>query len=199
MLYKLLVLFTSSLLSWSQSIDEHIEALKGDDYRARIRAAKALEKLGPKAEPAIPALVEGLRDYRGDSIDVRIGTLCGKALLAIGEPGRTAIFKALKSDNTLTFTGAAQALTFMKTPPEEALPVLFDAVRQRSVDTSKGSESRQRGWVATEVLFHYGSKAASRSSFNSSRCLAVTTFANRFLPPACWVRLARQPIGPFPL
>lgn len=176
MLYKLIVLLTSSVLGWPQAdVDEHIAALKDTDLAGRIRAAKALEKLGPKAEPAIPALINGLKDYRGEDINIRVGTLCAKALVAIGKPGHDAILESLKSDNVLVFTGAAQGLTFMKPPPPEALDALFDAVRQRNSDTSKGSPTRQRGWVATEVLANYG-KQAQPVEFQFIKMLASDNF-----------------------
>jgi HEAT repeat protein len=161
MLYRLLVLFSSTLIGWPQSatLDSHIDALKGDDFRARIRAATALEKLGPKAEPAIPALIGALDDIRGESMDVRVGTLCARALVAIGKPAREPIFTALKSRNIPLFTGAAQAVMIMEPLPEEALPTLFAAVNERTKPETATENPRQRCWVATEVLQKYGKKA----------------------------------------
>ena len=175
MLQKLVFLVTSSLLGWPQSVEDHIAALEAEDLKGRLNAARALEKLGSKASPAIAALIEGLSDDRGEDIDIRVGTLCAKALVAIGKPAREPILTALKSEDTKQFTGAAQALMFMNPPPEEALPVLFEAVRQRDFETQKGSRTRQRGWVATEVLIHYREKAKP-VEFQFTKMLASDNF-----------------------
>lgn len=147
------------LLLTQTDIDAHIAALKAEDKEGRIKAAKALAKMGPDAEPAIPALVACLNDARPENYDVRVATLCGRALVAIGKPAVPPILKALKSDDVLTFTGAAEAIMFMKTPPDAALDTLFKALEDRSKGGNPGLKPRQRAWVAARVLAKYGPKA----------------------------------------
>src|SRR5262249_28961235 len=63
---------------------------KGDDS-ARVKAAKALEKMGPLAEPAVPALAEMLaydpdRNERGSERE-RVNFAAAAALASIGKAG----------------------------------------------------------------------------------------------------------------
>ncbi len=142
------------------TIDEHIRALRGTDREARIAAAKALSKLGPKAEPAIPALVDCLNDPRPESYDVRVGTLCAQALVAIGKPGEAAVIEALDSADVMKFTGACEAVLLLKEPPAEALKPLLAALRDREVEGPPNKRPKQRAWVAARVLVRYGRRAA---------------------------------------
>lgn len=162
MTLRLLVLLTSSFIHGppqADDVDSHIAALKSGDKEKRIAAARTLEKLGPKAVAAIPALVECLDDDRPETYDVRVGTLCARALVAIGKPAIQPVVKALESKDPKMFAGAAQAVMLMQPPPESALEVLFDALAERTEGGNKAAKPRQRGWVAARTLVVYGPKA----------------------------------------
>ena len=60
--------------------------LKGDSDEVRLRAAEALDRLGPDNTDAIPVLTEGLRD---DDRTVRI--CCARGLGLIGPKARPAL------------------------------------------------------------------------------------------------------------
>ena len=115
--------------------------------------------MGPKAEKAIPALIECLADDRDETFEVQVGTLAARALVAIGKPAEKPILDALKSSDVLTFIGAAQAVMLMEPPPEAALDVLFEALSDRTDDSNRRQKPRQRGWVAARVLAKYGPRA----------------------------------------
>ncbi len=141
------------------AVEKHISALKNDDKAGRIRAAKALARMGPAAEAAIPALVKGLSDDRGEEISTRIGDLCARALVAIGEPAMDPLMNALEHGDTKTFTGAASALRSMPNPPERAFKALLKEVKGYSGGETKG-DNLQRAWVAAAVMPSFGKRAA---------------------------------------
>ena len=63
-----------------------IEALQDPDAAVRLEAARAIGKLGPKAQSAVPALVKALGD---DDADVRAGA--ARAIGAIGPAAKSAV------------------------------------------------------------------------------------------------------------
>lgn len=143
----------------TDEVDKHIAALKADDKDGRIKAAKALAKLGPKAEPAIPVLIKALSDSRPDDYNTRVGNLCARALVAIGKPAIDPLMNALELGDVGTFIGAADALQMLPQPPDRGLKVLVKEIRNYKVPNKKRN-NLQRAWVATRVLSAYGPRAA---------------------------------------
>jgi hypothetical protein len=47
-----------------KSLSEWIKTLKDPDREVRWQAAEAFRKMGPRAEAAVPTLIDGLRDRK---------------------------------------------------------------------------------------------------------------------------------------
>src|SRR5438477_5609799 len=69
-----------------KSVQEWIQELKDGDPQARALAAAGLVKLGPKAQPAMPLLIELLKDKHA-----YVRQNAAQALGAIGPEARTAV------------------------------------------------------------------------------------------------------------
>jgi HEAT repeat protein len=93
--------------------------LIGSDTEQRERAAEALAKLGPAAEPAIPALRQNLAD---DFPYVRIRS--AEALSQIGLAAIPAFIDALKNNNNEVRLVAVQALSRLGAESKPAIPAL---------------------------------------------------------------------------
>ena len=80
-----------------------IKALRSPSPGQRRDAAKALGRMGPKAAPAIPFLIELLSDESitivGDMVKVTPGDAAAGALKSIGKPAIGPVVKALSSPN----------------------------------------------------------------------------------------------------
>ena len=95
-----------------------LELWRGDDLKARLQALQRLGRLGPRAAPAVPALLAGLSDrdpkVRKDTADV---------LHRIGPPARPAVpalVSALNDPDSGVRAAAAWALQVAKPDPKRA-------------------------------------------------------------------------------
>ncbi len=97
-------LFTSFFISpYTKSMDirkkknqlpQLIENLNHENVRVRWKAAFNLEKLGPEAKDAVPALINALRDK-----ELTVRSRAEKALIRVGESARPELMKVLKSQD----------------------------------------------------------------------------------------------------
>ena len=115
------------------------DGLNDEDEATRLNAAYALGSIG---EPAIPTLIEALRQEskvawnrnldRGDFTNPsQLDTIYG--LAAVGEPAVPALTEVLGDDtNWWTRAGAAAALGCMGEPAHGAVPALVEALKDDS-------------------------------------------------------------------
>jgi HEAT repeat protein len=82
-----------------------IESLRGREARAQKSAADALAEMGPKAAPAVPALIAHLADDHEGVLDSAV-----RALDAIGAPAVLALVESLGHENPRLRLGAAEVL-----------------------------------------------------------------------------------------
>lgn len=68
------------------AIEPLVTTLASDDPEVRARAAQALARMGPTAEPAVPALIQALSDE-----DPRVRQAAARALGQIGPAARSAV------------------------------------------------------------------------------------------------------------
>jgi HEAT repeat protein len=116
-----------------------LEAIKDPNDNVRMRAAKALGGMGPKAKQAIPALIKALDDSFG-----RVRDAAADALGDIGsEEAVPVLIEALKERDMFEVNRAAIALAKIGKP---AIPALLDAldsydanVRKTAVEILSGS------------------------------------------------------------
>jgi HEAT repeat protein len=103
-----------------------IPLLKGTETDQREHAAEALQKLGPAAEAAIPALQHNLSD---DFPYVRIHS--AEALARIGPAAMPAFIEALKNDNNEVRLVAVQALAHLGPAAKPAIPSLIQSLQDK--------------------------------------------------------------------
>ena len=114
-LAMLLTLVAFGLVSGCGSKEEKVDvssqtqALKSADKDARVNACIELAKAGPKAAPAVPALIPLLKDS-----DAEVRRLAAYAIMEIGPDAKAAIapIRELMSDRD--FTVAQQALNTLR-------------------------------------------------------------------------------------
>jgi HEAT repeat protein len=104
----------------ARSINDLVAALADLDPDARIRAIKTLSDLGPKADAAVPALVDALHDHEG-----QIGREARLALAQIGPAAVPALTTALSDDDEKVRWWAAQALEEIGPDAQAAIPALI--------------------------------------------------------------------------
>jgi hypothetical protein len=124
---------------FSKLMQELQDGLNDEDEATRLNAAYALGSIG---EPAIPTLIEALRQEskvawnrnldRGDFTNPsQLDSIYG--LAAVGEPAVPALTEVLGDDtNWWTRAGAAAALGCMGEPAHGAVPTLVKALRDDS-------------------------------------------------------------------
>jgi len=118
---------TSLPVDEQRQITSHLlPYLKGIDTDQRERAAEALQKLGPAAEAAIPALQRNLSD---DFPYVRIRS--AEALAHIGPAALPAFIEALKNDNNEVRLVAVQALAHLGPAAKPAIPSLVQTLQDQ--------------------------------------------------------------------
>ena len=84
-------------------LDELLKGLESPNPAARAMAATSLTKMGPGAEPAVPALAKALADQ---NLNVRYWA--ASALKAVGPPAQAAVTALVKALDT--FPGGSPAL-----------------------------------------------------------------------------------------
>ena len=123
---------------FSKLMQELQDELNNEDEAMRLNAAYALGNIG---EPAIPTLIEALRQEsksawnrnldRGDFTNPsQLDTIYG--LAAVGEPAVPALTEVLGGTDWWTRAGAAAALGCMGEPAHSAVPALIEALKDDS-------------------------------------------------------------------
>jgi HEAT repeat protein len=139
----LVVTFAATPLraSEEEAIRERIKVLqdKSRSIGERAQAASRLGDYGPKAQAAVPALIEALAG------ETELRESAAAALAKIGKPAVPLLAKALDSENPTVLTGAAQALRDIGPDAKAAAPRLVkllgveDAVTRIAVVEALGS------------------------------------------------------------
>ncbi len=119
----------------SPAIAELVRKLKDDEYGTRYQAATDLEKLGIRAEPALPALIDALGDdgaFEGSNADF-VHWKAARTLLVLGPPAVPALAAASKGhSNPRVRSQAFWVLGLMGREAQAALPVLQAALRRKT-------------------------------------------------------------------
>ncbi len=92
-----------------EAVDDLAQAAGDEKLRVRLAAAEALGTLGPKAAPAVPALLKALAAYSPtDKLDLdEFAFAVLNAVAAVGEPAVPAVTKSLTDPNpVMRFLGA---------------------------------------------------------------------------------------------
>lgn len=110
---------------------------------AKMWASDILAKMGETAEPAMPALIELMKD-------ILAGGLAPRALSAIGKNAIPPLIEHLRDNNWLVKQRTLDAFLLMGPKAEEAVPAL--------VETFKDSDKRIQ-WDTLNVLGFIGTKA----------------------------------------
>jgi hypothetical protein len=107
-----------------QELRKHLES---PDVDQRVFAIKALQKIGPAAEAAVPALISALKDAAADvrrSAAEALG-----AISPVAEAAVPALAAALKDDDAKVRASAAEALGAIGPAAEAAVPALVAALK----------------------------------------------------------------------
>src|SRR5262249_1631173 len=123
-----------------KTLEEWIKLLRGKDLLGQVMALHVLTRLGPKAEPAVPALIETLTDERFFfSMEV------ADALAAIGKKALPPLLKLLNNDDAAKKRAAMRALKQFGEQAEVAVPTLLELVKSEDVLVAMDAWSTLRG------------------------------------------------------
>lgn len=144
-----LVLFTlhASAADDKPDVDALIKQLKDDDAVVRLKAAKALGKLGKKAKDAVPALNALLKDKDADVRSVARNAI--DAIKGSGDTGNAKlddIVKDLKNKNAATRMKAVTRLADLGEEGKPAAPALVELL------VSSYPVNRERYFEALEKI-----------------------------------------------
>lgn len=106
-----------------------IEALKSDEPKVLLLAVRALERIGPDAKAAVPALEDLFLDSKHD-----LFAPAARALAKIGKDSLFVFIAALKDDRDEIRSAAIQSLAAIGV---EAAPALVDALGDERVETRR--------------------------------------------------------------
>jgi len=119
-------------------LDAYIRDLSHSDYHVRWKALEALGKLGPKAEPAVPALIKALESGydlpRVISVLGVMGPLAAPAVPALLHRLASALSikdKQSRGDESIAASGIIETLAKIGSPAKEAVPLLRQALRDK--------------------------------------------------------------------
>jgi HEAT repeat protein len=102
-----------------KSLRDWVKDLESSDYKVRDEASKSFEAMGPRAEGAIPDLLELMKTK-----DVSTRIWVSWALGSIGVKAAPVLFKGLDSEDPFMRSGCAMALGKIKTVADKAAPSL---------------------------------------------------------------------------
>jgi len=108
-------------------VTEAVKLWEGGDQEARLGALRRLERLGPRAAPAVGALIRGLTDR-----DPKIRTETANVLRRIGSAANPAVpilTAMLKDPERDVRSAAAWALGSSRPDPKSVIPALVASVR----------------------------------------------------------------------
>jgi HEAT repeat protein len=124
----------SSTATQDKSVDALIKEVKAGDVKSQLAALKALEQLGPKAAPAISALIVAFT-----SEDANVRRQISVTLREIKEGVVPALIKALKDEKRNVRRGAAETMWMMERRAEEAVPALIEALEDEDVNVRQAA------------------------------------------------------------
>jgi HEAT repeat protein len=138
LLFLSLLLFTGQTLAQddlSKNVEILVKQLKEGDKDQRKKAAESIEKLGPDAKAAVPALGEALKDQEPD---VRYSA--AQALGRMGPEARgavAALSELLKDTNKDIRQSSAWALGRIGPEAKEAAPALLETLKDQDKDVRR--------------------------------------------------------------
>ena len=103
-----------------------IKMLEGTNPGEKFAAIKAIGEIGPKAAPAIPVLVETIRETR--NADKKMLLACNYALLGMGKEIVPYMISLLKDDDWEMRRGGAWMLGRLGPDARDAVPALTEAL-----------------------------------------------------------------------
>jgi HEAT repeat protein len=141
----------------AKPVSHWVKQLKKADVRLRQEAAEALGELGPKAEPAIPALIEAFKDWRVRRLAARAlakigpkaipeliklleeesgsgGKVAGDALARFGAKAVPDLIKLLKGKPESVRQSAIYTLGKIGPKAEAAIPALVGVMKQKKIN-----------------------------------------------------------------
>lgn len=140
----------------TSAVSSMMDALKSKDHQVRSRAASTLGEIGPKAEKAIPALVQVAQDQ---STNVRVHVLEALGTIGKADPGVVdALTRALEDKGTMVRVQATTALgqiapnnnrittALLKALDDKEIVVRVEAIR------ALGKISPANNTIATAIL-----------------------------------------------
>ena len=130
-------------------LNQLIDSLRDPDAAVRLAAAEAVDRFGPRARDAIPALVQALED-RSDAVRSTAAASLG-GFGALAKAAVPALRLLLRDAGAAVRLSAAEALARIK-PRKEWVPTLLEGLRGKDRSTS---------YRATEALGFLGPHAVS--------------------------------------
>ncbi len=119
----------------AEDVARHIQRLKSKDWREQRSAAAALEKLGPAAKDAVPALIQALKDKNW-----AVRSRAAEALEQVWPADKKAVpalTRALKDEIAWVRTRAAGALGRMGPEARQAVPQLIQATQDKDIEVAQ--------------------------------------------------------------
>jgi HEAT repeat protein len=138
-----------------EPVGEYVKSLKSKDLKVRLDAIQSLKRLGPRAEPAIPALIEALNDS-----DRRVRRGAHAALVNIGKAAVPAVVKALqRKEPNIRFIGAV-ILHDLGTDAKAGVPSLIELLADETQTSPFSDEAQAQQapvwYAAQDALFEVG-------------------------------------------
>ena len=140
-----------------QGIGVFVEMLAADTVEARRMALESLAKFGPKASPAIPALIklaEGMAAVPLWSDDSNLVLLVFQAIRQVGNgddrPLVEVLVRMLKSKGDAQRTGAVVALRYLSPPPKGVVPALVVAMKDEHPVVRRGASHALGRYLGSE-------------------------------------------------
>ena len=128
---------TASVIKPTLELDAYIRDLSDSDYQVRWKALEALAKLGPQAEPAVPALINRLAEeydrYRAIDVLGAIGPAAAPAVPALLHhlAYTLSVEDKLYRDESTEAIGIIETLAKIGPAAREAVPLLQQALKDK--------------------------------------------------------------------
>jgi len=116
---------TALVAIWGPAVPEIVRLLEQGGREGRLSAGRILTEIGPAAEPAIPHLIDALRNAQSSVDGVRL-------MVALGSIGNASVAPLLQlfesTDRPFTKELAVRALGFCGSDARDAVPVVLGAL-----------------------------------------------------------------------